>query len=118
MEGRGHMDTLERTTTVNWAFRREIGNALGYMPHPDYDWAWLDDDNVHEYPAWDVDLNAAIKLATDEHMSVRISPQMDGSFYVFIEFSLLEWEGHAPTLPEAVCLAWLAYKNDTTADDY
>lgn len=54
----------ERTTTVNWAFRREIGNALGYPAHPVYEWGFVDaDGKVREYPAWDTDLNATFALA-------------------------------------------------------
>jgi hypothetical protein len=112
----------ERTTTVYWAFRRAIGNALGYEPSPYYDWAWLDGDTVREYPAWDTDMNDAIQLL--ETVSDEYTPRLvrllqptgnQGIVYVWkcVIMSNLadgndEYTAFADTPALAICFAWLA----------
>lgn len=50
-----------------------------------------------------------LQQIADEHLQVRINPQMDGTFFVWIDWSLQEWSAHADTIPAAFWLAWIAY---------
>lgn len=103
----------ERTTTTNWAFRREIGNALGYTPHPDYDWAHIDG----QYLAWDIDLNLAMTLldSVDYEHTPRVV-RMLGSTGHYWKCAILsnshgnDFEVTEESAALAICKAFLDYR--------
>lgn len=109
------MDT-ERATTVDWAFRREVGNAIGYPPHPAYDWGWLDGDKVREYPAWDTDLNVAMELTHGKSFDL-IRNSLNGRYRAGLD----EWHEWADTPAAAICRTaiawWNARRNATRTPD-
>lgn len=96
----------KRTITHYWAFRREIGNALGYEPSPHYAWAYLDGDQWREYPAWDVDLNVAMELTHGKAFDL-IRNELNGRYRAGLD-GLHAW---ADTPAEAICKAAIMWWN-------
>lgn len=85
---------------------RDINSALDRYQFQTETKAWARLFDEYSYAS---DVALMMEKVITERLQVRINPQMDGSFFVWIDWALEEWSGHANTIPAAFWLAWLAY---------